>query len=164
MKNNKTIIAVFFVLAGLTGVFLLSQPSILESAPKALFKTINGETIALDELKGKAALIVFWATDCPVCLEEIPDLIKLNQAYAPDKLKIIAVAMYYDPPNNVVEFAAAQHLPYPVAIDPAAENALAFGNVQYTPTYFLIDGNGNIALHKIGRIDFAVLEERLKLI
>ena len=130
-------------------------------APDVMFKTIKGETIALTALKGKPVLVTFWATDCPSCLEEIPHLISLHQQFGPRGLVIIAVAMYYDPPNHVQEMATAKQLPYAVALDPTADHAKAFGNVQFTPTSFLIDRNGMIVMQKIGGFDLPALQERL---
>lgn len=141
------------------GVAWYSQIRILPVAPNALFKTIKGESIALADLKGKPVLVTFWATDCPSCIEEIPHLINLHQQFNPLGLTIIAVAMYYDPPNRVLEMAEAKQLPYAVALDPIGEHAKAFGNVQYTPTSFLIDSSGMIVMQKVGVLDLASLHE-----
>ena len=137
------------------------QTQTLSPAPDVVFKTLNGETIALAELKGKPVLVTFWATDCQACLEEIPYLISLHRQYNQQGLTIIAVAMYYDPPNHVQEMATAKQLPYAVALDPAAELAKAFGNVQFTPTTFLIDKNGMTVMHKIGGFDLSTLQKVL---
>ena len=133
----------------------------LTPAPNAVFKTIGGETISLAALHGRPVLVTFWATDCPSCLEEIPQLIKLHQEFSPQGLTIIAVAMYYDPPNHVQEMAAAKQLPYAVALDPTAEHAKAFGNVRLTPTSFLIDTNGMIVMEKLGELDVPALIKKL---
>lgn len=131
-------------------------------APSAVFKTIKGETISLANLRGKPVLVTFWATDCPACIEEIPHLISLHQQFAASGLTIIAVAMQYDPPNHVVAMAGAKQLPYAVALDPTAEHAKAFGNVQLTPTSFLIDKNGVIVMQKVGVFELPSMQEQLK--
>ena len=131
------------------------------AAPEVSFKTIKGETISLAELKGQPILVTFWATDCPSCIEEIPHLISLHQQYHAQGLIIIAVAMDYDPPNHVLDISNVRQLPYKVALDPLAENAQAFGNVQFTPTSFLIDKTGMIVMHTVGKFDLPALQERL---
>jgi peroxiredoxin len=133
----------------------------LTTLPNVVFKTIKGETISQAALLGKPALITFWATDCPSCIKEIPDLIKLHQQYTAQGLTIIAVAMYYDPPNQVVTMATEKQLPYAVALDPNAELAHAFGNVQFTPTTFLIDKTGAIVMKKSGLFSLPTLQEWL---
>ena len=130
-------------------------------APESEFKTIKGETISLAQLRGKPVLVTFWASDCLSCLEEIPDLISLHQQYRASGLAVISVAMYYDPPNQVLETAAAKQLPYAVALDPTAVLAKAFGEVQFTPTTFLIDRNGKIAMKTTGKFELATIRERL---
>jgi thiol-disulfide isomerase/thioredoxin len=126
-------------------------------APNAVFTTLTGERLAITELKGKPVLITFWATDCPSCIEEIPDLIALHQ----QGLQIIAVAMPYDPPSRVQALAKEQQLPYPVALDIDGSLVHAFGDVQLTPTMFLIDRQGVIIMHKIGTFDLASLKTLL---
>lgn len=131
------------------------------AAPNAVFKTIKGETLSLAELKGKPVLVTFWASNCPSCIQEIPDLIGLHQKYSGLGLTIIAVAMDYDPPNQVVELANAMQLPYAVALDPSAELAQAFGNIRFTPTSFLIDKDGMVVAETIGRLDLVDVRQRL---
>ncbi|MBD9361901.1 TlpA family protein disulfide reductase [Methylomonas sp. EbB] len=126
-------------------------------APNAVFTTLTGERLAIAELKGKPVLITFWATDCPSCIEEIPNLIALHQ----QGTQIIAVAMPYDPPSRVQALAKERQLPYPVALDIDSSLVHAFGDVQLTPTMFLIDRQGAIIMHKIGPFDLASLKTLL---
>ncbi|MGZ5000744.1 MAG: TlpA disulfide reductase family protein [Methylomonas sp.] len=137
------------------------QTQTVSHAPDAVFKTIKGETISLTELKGKPVLVTFWATDCPGCIEEIPHLIALHQQFASSGLTIIAVAMPYDPPNQVLATANAKQLPYAVALDPNSDHTKAFGSVQLTPTSFLIDRNGVIVMQKIGIFDLSTMQKQL---
>jgi peroxiredoxin len=131
-------------------------------APDATFTTITGKKIALNTLRGKPVLVTFWATDCPGCMEEIPHLIDLYRNYHERGLEIIAVAMYYDPPNHVVTLTKDQSLPYEVALDLQAEHARAFGDVRLTPTTFLITPDGSIALQKIGAFDPDDMKTRIE--
>ncbi|MDD1620643.1 MAG: TlpA family protein disulfide reductase [Methylococcaceae bacterium] len=153
-----------FLAAGLLafGFAWYLQTQIPSVAPDATFKTIKGESIALADLKGKPVLVTFWATDCPACIEEIPHLISLHQQFSSRDLTIVAVAMDYDPPNHVLAMAEAKQIPYAIALDPTADLAKAFGNVQLTPTSFLINRNGMIVMQKVGAFDLPSLQEQLK--
>lgn len=124
-------------------------------APNVTFNTITGQKLNLKDLQNQPVLVTFWATDCATCIKEVPELIKLYQQFHPQGLEIIAVAMYYDPPNRVLNLSKALQLPYPVALDLDAELAQAFGRVQFTPNTFLIAPDGSIALNKAGALDLA---------
>jgi peroxiredoxin len=113
-------------------------------APDATFTTITGKKIALKDLRGKPVIVTFWATDCPGCIKEIPDLIDFYTQYHKQGLEIIAVAMYYDPPNHVITLTEDLQLPYHVALDLNAEHAHTFGDVQLIPSTFLISPDGLI--------------------
>jgi peroxiredoxin len=131
-------------------------------APDVTFTSITGKKIALKELRGKPVIITFWATDCPGCIKEIPHFIDLYTQYHPQGLEIIAVAMYYDPPNHVIALTEDQQLPYHVALDLTAEHAQAFGDVQLTPSTFLISPDGWITLKKTGMFDPAEIKTLIK--
>jgi len=131
-------------------------------APDVTFTTITGKKIALKELRGKPVIVTFWATDCPACIKEIPDLIELYTQYHKQGLEIIAVAMYYDPPNHVIALTEDLKLPYHVALDLAAEHARAFGDVQLIPSTFLINPDGSFALKKTGAFDPAEIKTHIQ--
>jgi peroxiredoxin len=132
-----------------------------EKAPTLTFKTISGQTLNSSDLLGKPLLINFWASNCQACLEEIPNLIELHQQYTADKLTIIAVAMSYDPPNQVVNTVNAKQIPYAVALDPDASIAGALGNILFTPTTLLIDSNGNIVSRETGKFELGALAKKI---
>jgi peroxiredoxin len=167
-SNAKTrfIASRYILLASLLLVLVFLSIAALNrvstKAPDVTFTTITGKKIALKDLRGKPVIITFWATDCPGCIKEIPHLIDLYTQYHKQGLEIIAVAMYYDPPNHVVTMAEDQHLPYHVALDLKAEHAHAFGDVQLIPTTFLITPDGLIALKKTGAFDPAEIKTRIE--
>ena len=131
-------------------------------APDVIFSTITGKKIALKDLRGKPVLVTFWATDCSGCIKEIPHLIDLYTHYHERGLEIIAVAMYYDPPNHVLRLTEDLHLPYNVALDLNAELAHAFDDVHLTPNTFLISPDGLIALKKTGAFDPVEMKIRIE--
>jgi peroxiredoxin len=134
-----------------------------KAAPGVTFLTIKGETIPLNTLRGKVVLVNFWATDCPVCLKEMPQLIATHKKFQPRGYETVAVAMWYDPPNRVIAFSEQRALPFKMAFDPVGEHAKAFGDLTLTPTTFVIDKRGDIVYRVVGEPDFKKLHELLEL-
>lgn len=160
--NIKQATGIFLFIGLLAAAVWYWQTQTVRVAPAVSFTTIKGENLSLPALKGKPVIVTFWATDCPGCIEEIPQLVSLYQQYSQQGLNIIAVAMHYDPPNHVREMAESKKLPYAIVLDPSGELAQAFGNVQLTPTTFLIDKAGNIIMEKVGVFNLADMKRRLE--
>lgn len=132
------------------------------SAPNVSFKTINNKTIHLKELQGKIVLITFWASNCPNCLKEIPDFKNLYRRYHHQGLEIIAIAMYYDRPNYVVNINKEYQIPYAIALDLQMHLAKAFGHVSLIPTTFLINPQGKIIYQTTGVFDLIAMQNRIE--
>lgn len=153
--------AIVVLLAAALGYFWLS-PSGLEKAPNITVTTVKGQHIALKSLRGKPVLINFWATSCPGCVKEMPELAQLYRDLGPRGLSIVGIAMYYDPPSNVLTFIKKHKIPYPIVLDPKAKAAKAFGGVQLIPTSFLISPDGLIVKAKLGEVDINTLRRQIE--
>ena len=152
-----------FVVAALAIVAALAYALVDKpTAPASTFTTLEGRQIALDDLRGKVVLVNFWATSCPGCIKEMPGMVETYNAYKDRGFEIVAVAMSYDPPNYVANYVQTRQLPFPVALDVKGEHARAFGNVQLTPTSFIIGKNGDILEQKLGELDFDKLKALLE--
>ena len=154
--QTKTLLiaaALIALLGGIAYSLLARQP-----APAVSFTSLQGQPIALASLRGKVVPVNFWATTCPGCVKEMPALIETYQQYKNKGFEVVAVAMSYDPPSYVMKFTQDRQLPFPVALDVNGEHARAFGNVQLTPTSFLIGRDGAIVEQKIGEINFVKLK------
>jgi peroxiredoxin len=128
------------------------------SAPAVTFQTITGEAIAMRDLRGKVVLVNFWATDCAICLKEMPDIARTHQRFRAQGYETIAVAMKYDPPNRVLAYAQSNRLPFKVAIDVHGDVARQFGDIRVTPATFIIDRRGRIVKQYLGELDFTRLD------
>lgn len=159
MTRTKQIIAV--LLAFFIGGAMIYTLIGTSRVPAATFLTIAGERISLSELRGKVVLVNFWATSCPGCVKEMPDMVEVYRQYKSKGFEIIAVAMPYDPPNYVLKFTQDKQLPFPVALDIKGEAVAAFGNVTLTPTSFLIGKDGVLLEKKTGELDFVKLKATL---
>ena len=143
-------------------VFLGFQLSNKPSAPAITFTTIEGKKISMESLKGKVVLVNFWATDCPGCIKEMPQLMSTYNQYSKKGFEIIAVAMPYDPPAQVLNYATQKALPFPVMHDGLAEVTQKFGGVNLTPTAFIYDTQGKLVRRTIGDLDFKALQQLLQ--
>jgi len=134
----------------------------LDTVPEISLNIIDGRKIDLQALKGKPLFITFWATTCSTCVKEIPHLSKFYNELDVDEMEIIAIAMPYDPPSNVVKLSKTKNIPYPIAIDIEGNAVKAFGNINVTPTSFLIDAAGNVVEKKYGKINIEELRKKMK--
>ena len=150
------------IVAAAASLLLLALFPRARPAPQVTFVSLKGERIASTGLKGRVVLVNFWATDCVICNREMPEMVRTYDRYHARGLEFIAVAMRYDPPHYVVDYAAKNRLPFTVALDPLGELAAAFGEVAVTPTTFLIDKRGNIVSRMQGEPDFARLRQLLE--
>jgi len=158
-------LAIVVVAAAAAGIVLYASILNEITAPQVTFVSLQGEQITTDSLRGKVVLVNFWATDCVVCLREMPQMVKTYNQYHARGLEFVAVAMQYDPPNYVINYSEKHALPFKVALDPVGALAQAFGDVKLTPTTFVIDKQGNLVARIIGEPDFPrlrkLLEEKL---
>ena len=148
------------VLAGalaLGAAAFLSACGGAQSAPESTFVLLDGSQKTTADLKGKVTLVNFWATSCVTCVAEMPKLVATHQKYKAQGYDTLAVAMSYDPPSYVVNYAQTRQLPFKVAIDNTGSAAKAWGDVQLTPTTFLVNKRGQIVKQFVGEPDFAAL-------
>ena len=117
---------------------------------------VRGGTMSTANFKGKVILVNFWATWCPPCREEIPDLIALQEKYK-DQLQIIGISQDYGSPDRVLRFADAHHMNYPIVMS-TPEIERLFPNVYALPTSFLIDRDGRIAQKHVGMLNASLTE------
>jgi peroxiredoxin len=139
------------------GSGLLGACSGRETAPDVGYTLLDGRKGALSALKGQVVLVNFWATSCVTCVQEMPELVATYEKFKGRGYQTLAVAMSYDTPAYVANFAKSRQLPFGVAIDTTGDVAKRFGDVRLTPTSFLIDKQGAIVKRYVGAPDFAAL-------
>lgn len=130
-------------------------------APPVTFVTIKGEKITPESLRGKVVMVNFWATSCTTCVAEMPQMVDTYNKFKAQGMEFVAVAMSYDPPNYVINYAATRQLPFKVALDTDGSAAKAYGDVAMTPTTFVIGKDGKILKRYLGQPDFPALHKLL---
>jgi cytochrome c biogenesis protein CcmG/thiol:disulfide interchange protein DsbE len=106
-------------------------------------KDLHGRTLRLEDYKGKTVLINFWATWCPPCRVEIPELIKLQREYWNRGLQVIGITYPPEKIGTVRRFVRRQRMNYPVALGTKATRAL-FDPDETLPITVIIDERGNV--------------------
>jgi peroxiredoxin len=163
-KNYRTIarrsalLAVLCVAAG-AGLYGCSSA---RAAPQSTFVLLDGSKHNTADFIGKVTLVNFWATSCVTCVAEMPKIISTYNKYQAKGYDTVAVAMSYDPPSYVVNFAQSRDLPFKVAIDNTGVVAKAWGDVQLTPTTYLVDKRGQIVKQYVGEPDFDDLHKLIE--
>jgi peroxiredoxin len=166
MKLSRLLTGAAVVLAmGIGGALTYQSLTGFEKLPEVSYTLLDGSTSNTSQLRGKVTLINFWATSCTTCVHEMPQVVSTYEKYKSRGLETLAVAMEYDPPAYVANFAESRKLPFKVAIDNTGVVAEKFGEVRLTPTTYVVNKRGQIVKRYVGEPDFqqlhALLEELL---
>lgn len=130
------------------------------TAPEMQVTLLDGRQLRLEQLRGKVVLVNFWATWCPYCRHEMPDMESFYRDYRGRGFEILALSQD-DAAEPVRQFLAKEAYHFPVALAEAG-HAAALGGVSRLPTSFVIDKHGRVR-HKIsGQVHYARLEDLVK--
>ena len=131
-----------------------------QPAPAFTVQGLDGKPLASADWQGKVALINFWATWCPPCIAEIPDLIRLQEKYA-GQLVVVGLSQDAGPVQAVKEFVRKMKMNYPGAIVGSDVEA-KFGGIFGLPTSFVVDTRGRVVQKHIGLRDPALYEMEIR--
>lgn len=128
----------------------------LEEKKEALafsLKDLNGKEVPLKDFRGKPVLLMFWATWCPSCCEEIPVLEKFYLEKK-NQLTLLSLAIDGENEKKVRRITKENKITFPVLLDPREKTARAYG-VKFIPIFFLIDSSGLLVGKIVGERDWA---------
>lgn len=159
MKRHIVIATIVALCAGVGGFYAWHGNT---AAPESTFVLLDGSQKHSKDLKGRVTLVNFWATSCVTCVAEMPAMVATYDKFKDRGFGTIAVAMQYDPPSYVVNFTQSRKLPFDVAIDNTGALAQSWGQVQLTPTSYLVNKRGEIVKHYVGEPNFAELHQLIE--
>ncbi len=131
-----------------------------QPVPAFAAKDLDGNTVSTADWPGKVTLVTFWATWCPPCRAEIPQLIFLQKQYA-DQLRVVGISVDESPPEEVKDFAEQSGINYPIVMA-TREIARKFGGVPALPTSFVVDREGRVVQKHVGLYPPAVYEREIR--
>jgi peroxiredoxin len=162
MKFARVSIIVALAIAAGAATLAYQALNAPQPAPAVSYTLLDGSTRSTEQLRGKVVLVNFWATSCTTCVHEMPQIVATHEKFKQRGFDTLAVAMSYDPPAYVANFAETRKLPFGVAIDNTGEIAKRFENVRGTPTTFVINKRGEIVKRYVGEPDFAALHRLIE--
>jgi peroxiredoxin len=129
-------------------------------APDFALRDSRGKTIRLSDYRGKVVLVDFWATWCGGCTTEVPWYIEFQKKYARKGFTAIGVSMDMGW-KEVRPFMAKEGMNYPVVIG-SMDLLQKYGDNGAMPATFLVAPDGRIAAYKVGMVDRAGFERRIR--
>lgn len=130
------------------------------AAPAWSLTNLHGQRLDSSSLTGKVVFLNFWATFCPPCIREIPDLAAFHLAHSNDPVAVVGLSLDTKGPDPVRSFVEKLKVPYPVAMADAT-TAEAFGGVAQIPSTFVIAPDGTFAARYLGALTREELERAL---
>ena len=120
-------------------------------------RDIEGKSVSLSDFRGKWVIVNYWATWCPPCLEEIPELVSLHEENS-DKLVVLGVDYEEVSEDFLKEFVESHFMSYPVVrMDPVPVTSL--GPVMGLPTTYIISPQGVLMARQEGPVTQQAIEE-----
>ena len=130
------------------------------AAPAFIARDLDGREVSTASLRGKVVLINFWATWCPPCRAEIPDLIALQEKYK-DRLQIIGISEDEVSPAVVKRFATEHQMNYPIVMT-SPELEKMFPGVSALPTSFIVDRQSRVVQKHVGMLRAGITEQETR--
>lgn len=135
---------------------LLVAASVGAGPEKYTFTDVNGNSIRLADYQGKWVVVNYWATWCPPCLEEIPELVHFHDTHKDKDAVVLGINMDENDSVPLARFVDDNMISYPVVRK--TDDMPLFGNVSGLPTTYLLDPSGKTAAVQVGRVTVEMIE------
>jgi len=165
MKKVIILIAILVPTMALLYFSLTRDPRTLPSAlvekpaPDFTLRSLDGETVALHEARGKPVVLSFWSTWCGPCAAEHVLVREAVENWKNSDVKFFSV-LYEDTPEAAKAFVAEHGKAAPILLDPDLKTAMDYG-VSGVPETFFIDRRGKVALKQVGMLTPEILEKEI---
>lgn len=134
-------------------------PAQRPAAPQVAGTTLDGERLALSDLRGRVVVLNAWGSWCPPCREEAPQLARAAREFADQRVRFVGIDVR-DSRQAATAFVREFDIPYPSWFDPDAQLLLRFRGlipVHAIPTTVVIDPSGHIAARVVGKVTYPML-------
>jgi thiol-disulfide isomerase/thioredoxin len=142
-------------------VFVHTASAATQMPAFSLENVVTGDTVDSTFFKGKTLLVTFFATWCPPCMQEIPDLIKLQEEYAAKGFSVLGLSVDQGGAGIVKKLVEKRSINYPVLLADGG-TARDFGGVVGIPTSFLVNSKGQVVKKYPGYVPHMVLENDIQ--
>lgn len=139
-----------------------NDPAIIggQETPTWQIHTLENEALNSSNSKGKVSVLVYWASWCAPCREEVPSLIALREEFPKSDLQIIGVSLD-ESPKSIETFVKAHRINYTIARNNESLDQ-AFGPVRYIPTIVILDQKGKVQQRYTGLVGHEVLRGQIE--
>jgi thiol-disulfide isomerase/thioredoxin len=144
---------------GAQAIQLEPAPKVGHLAPDFVLKDLDGNTIRLSDLRGKMVFINFWATWCPPCRAEMPEIEAVHQEYK-DKGVVVLGVDISEPESTVRQYVQQGGFSWPIVLDSTGKVARDY-QIAAIPTSFFLDREGVIRAVNVGAMTSRAMEEKL---
>jgi peroxiredoxin len=121
----------------------ITKPRTEKSAPDFSLQDINGNKVGLEDFRGKAILLNFWATWCQACKEELPSMQRLHKSLSRKGIEVVAISIDRNNLDRIKEYAEEYKLTFPILWDPDQKVRKHY-YIMGLPTTYLIDSDGKL--------------------
>lgn len=155
LVKKKLLLLILFIF------FLVSSSIVSYASDQFSLKDMDGKVHSLNQYKGKWVVVNYWATWCPPCLEEIPDLVSLYDSRKDKDVMIIGVVFDYEDIKDVTDYIDDMLMSYPTVLgDDHVTKQI--GSAEVLPTTYIYNPRGNLVKVKKGIVSRQYLETMMK--
>jgi thiol-disulfide isomerase/thioredoxin len=162
MLRNKSLFFVFLILVSWqAAIFAAINMAKNTESKNFILKDTEGKVHALSQYKGKWVIVNYWATWCPPCLEEVPDLVALYDSRKNKDVMVLGVVFDFESVAEVNQYVDDMLMSYPIVL---GEDAVMqqIGSAEVLPTTYIYNPQGTLVKTKRGKVTKQYLEGLMK--
>lgn len=130
-----------------------------ETFPDFTLPTVDGKEWKLADARGTVTVVNYWATWCPPCIEETPELVRAANGYG-DKVRFVGISIDYGQPEAVRKFIAKYKIPYPILMPKEGDPVTA--RLTGVPETYILDQKGRLVGSFIGAVSRKDLDSKIQ--
>lgn len=137
---------------------LLISPVVLAEPAEFTLPDVNGKQHNLSDYRGKWVVVNYWATWCPPCLTEIPELVDFHEDHKDKDAVVLGINFEDIGTNGLKRFTEEYFINYPVLMTKPAPSS-ALGVIPGLPTTYLVSPEGEVVARQVGPVTAKLIAE-----